>query len=179
MLDYHLKIYRNEKEWLWEKKELELEEKIRELIEELSKLTKENDEKSIYIKRQRKLSLDYEEDACNTEKILLDKINDHNTTIIELNNQIETLKGINAELQEKTENTTPKWMQQHGGAQLYPKQYADFNRNPKKIFFRMAALLSRLPSENKLYSDELEQLKKEITLLRIPQEAETNAPGPR
>ncbi|KAG5874683.1 hypothetical protein JTB14_021639 [Gonioctena quinquepunctata] len=97
----------SEKEWLWEKKELELEEKISELIEELSKLTKENDKKE-YIKRQWKLSQDFEEDVCNTEKILLDKINDHNTTIIELNNQIATLKGINAELQEKNRKYNSK-----------------------------------------------------------------------
>ncbi|KAG5885398.1 hypothetical protein JTB14_002794 [Gonioctena quinquepunctata] len=61
------------KELLWKNKELELEIKPGELLQEVNKLSKENDEKSIYIKRQQRMSLDFEEDACNTEKILLEK----------------------------------------------------------------------------------------------------------
>ncbi|KAG5867271.1 hypothetical protein JTB14_030068 [Gonioctena quinquepunctata] len=137
------------KELLWENKELELETKLGELLQELNKLSKENDEKSIYIKRQQRMSLDFGEDACNTEKILLQKTNDQKTTISELNIQISTLKEINSELQEKMGKAIPNWIQQQS-------DLAELNA----MQINMLTSIETLTAENKLYSAELEQQKK-------------------
>ncbi|KAG5875439.1 hypothetical protein JTB14_006260 [Gonioctena quinquepunctata] len=88
------------------------------------------------------MSLDFEENACNTEKILLEKTNDQNTTISELNIQISTLKEINSELQEKMEKATPKWIQQQS-------DLAELNA----MQINMLTSIETLTAENKLYSE--------------------------